>query len=147
MTNLTNLLFASVQLRGTFKVGLGQFASVRYPMFFAVEPKIEWDEYGEVCGQMRAIANSSALCVDLTSANICIQIINPDDFKDATLLANRQARRNIIEDADGDEDMENADKEAAAETRPTKTITNEVAVNVRYLHSTLKLSHPAATRR
>ncbi|EGZ29476.1 hypothetical protein PHYSODRAFT_552782 [Phytophthora sojae] len=93
-----------VQLRGTFKVGLGQFASVRYPMFFAVEPKIEWDEYGE--------------------------IINPDDFKDATLLANRQARRNIIEDADGDEDMESADKEAAAETRPTKTITNEVTVSI-----------------
>ncbi|KAF4027690.1 Cleavage and polyadenylation factor 2 C-terminal [Phytophthora infestans] len=93
-----------VQLRGTFKVGLGQFASVRYPMFFAVESKTEWDEYGE--------------------------IINPDDFKDATLLANRQARRNIIEDADGDEDMENANQEAAVETRPTKTITNEVVVNI-----------------
>lgn len=39
----------SAQLRGTFKVGLGQFAAVRYPMFFATEPKIEWDEYGEVC--------------------------------------------------------------------------------------------------
>lgn len=37
-----------VQLRGTFKVGLGQIAAVRYPMFFATEPKIEWDEYGEV---------------------------------------------------------------------------------------------------
>ncbi|GMF10665.1 unnamed protein product [Phytophthora lilii] len=73
-------------------------------MFFAVEPKIEWDEYGE--------------------------IINPDDFKDATLLANRQARRNIIEDADGDEDMENADQEAAVEARPTKTVTNEVTVNI-----------------
>ncbi|KAG2527396.1 hypothetical protein JM18_003648 [Phytophthora kernoviae] len=94
-----------VQLRGTFKVGLGQFASVRYPMFFAVEPKIEWDEYGE--------------------------IINPDDFKDASLLANRQARRNIIEDAEGDENMENADQEeAVVETRPTKSVTNEVTVNI-----------------
>lgn len=63
--------------------------------------------------------------------HVHVQIINPDDFKDATLLANRQARRNIIEDADGDEDMENADQEAAAETRPTKTVTNEVTVNVR----------------
>ncbi|CAI5731256.1 unnamed protein product [Peronospora destructor] len=93
-----------VQLRGTFKVGLGQFASVRYPMFFAVEPKIEWDEYGE--------------------------IINPDNFKDAALLAIRQARRNIIEDADGDDDMENADQEAAVESRPTKTVTNKVIVNI-----------------
>ncbi|RLN63180.1 hypothetical protein BBJ28_00009742 [Nothophytophthora sp. Chile5] len=93
-----------VQLRGTFKVGLGQFASVRYPMFFAVEPKIEWDEYGE--------------------------IINPDDFKDATLLANRQARRNIIEDADGDVDMENGDQDAVVETRPTKSVTSEVTVNI-----------------
>ncbi|KAL7680025.1 putative ribosomal protein L25 [Plasmopara halstedii] len=93
-----------VQLRGTFKVGLGQLASVRYPMFFAVEPKIEWDEYGE--------------------------IINPEDFKDATLLANRQARRNLIDDADGDEDMESADQEVAAETRPTKSVTSEVVVNI-----------------
>lgn len=62
------------------------------------------------------------------------QIINPNDFKDATLLANRQARRNIIEDADGDEEMENADQEAAVETRPTKTVTNEVVVNVRAQH-------------
>ncbi|TDH68560.1 hypothetical protein CCR75_005669 [Bremia lactucae] len=93
-----------VQLRGTFKVGLGQFASIQHPMFFAVERKIEWDEYGD--------------------------IINPDDFKDATLLANRQARRNIIEDADGDEDMKNAGQDTTIEIRPTKTVTNEIVVNI-----------------
>ncbi|KAF1776916.1 Cleavage and polyadenylation specificity factor subunit 2 [Phytophthora cactorum] len=85
----------------------GRFGAIRIGSVshvLAVEPKVEWDEYGE--------------------------IINPDDFKDATLLANRQARRNIIEDADGDEDMENADQEAAVETRPTKTIINEVVVNI-----------------
>ncbi|KAF1333779.1 Cleavage and polyadenylation specificity factor subunit, partial [Globisporangium splendens] len=93
----------SAQLRGTFKVGLGQFAAVRYPMFFATEPKIEWDEYGEV--------------------------IVPDDFKDATLLANRQARRNLIEDADGDAEMENQEEEQA-DTRPTKTVTSEMTIHI-----------------
>uniref|UniRef100_K3WHC0 Cleavage and polyadenylation specificity factor subunit 2 n=1 Tax=Globisporangium ultimum (strain ATCC 200006 / CBS 805.95 / DAOM BR144) TaxID=431595 RepID=K3WHC0_GLOUD len=95
--------FWVAQLRGTFKVGLGQFAAVRYPMFFATEPKIEWDEYGEV--------------------------IVPDDFKDATLLANRQARRNLIEDADGDAEMENQEEEQA-DTRPTKTVTSEMTIHV-----------------
>ncbi|KAI9911602.1 hypothetical protein PsorP6_009581 [Peronosclerospora sorghi] len=93
-----------VQLRGTFKVGLGQLASVRYPMFFAVEQKNEWDEYGE--------------------------IINPDDFRDSTLIVTRQARRNIIENVDGDENMENAEQEAPVDTRPTKTVMNEVVVNI-----------------
>lgn len=73
-------------------------------MFFATEPKIEWDEYGEV--------------------------IEPDDFKDAALLASRQARRNLMEDADGDAAMENQEEEEA-DTRPTKTVTSEVTVLVR----------------
>jgi hypothetical protein len=103
-------------------------------MFFAVEPKIEWDEYGEVCTHPAYDTMSPALWLSNARCNGCpdaTQIINPDDYKDATLLANRQARRNIIEDAEGDEDMEKADQEAAAETRPTKTITNEVTINVR----------------
>lgn len=58
------------------------------------------------------------------------QIINPDDYKDTSLLANRQSRRNIIDDAEGDVEMGNADQEVAAETRPTKTVTNDVAVKV-----------------
>ncbi|DBA01353.1 TPA: hypothetical protein N0F65_001592 [Lagenidium giganteum] len=89
------------QLRGTFKVGLGQFASVRYPMFFATEKKIEWDEYGE--------------------------IIVPDDYKDMTLAANRPARKGYV-DADGDAEM--AEVEVAQDTRPTKTVTNEVTVMI-----------------
>uniref|UniRef100_M4C192 Cleavage and polyadenylation specificity factor subunit 2 n=1 Tax=Hyaloperonospora arabidopsidis (strain Emoy2) TaxID=559515 RepID=M4C192_HYAAE len=57
-------------------------------------------------------------------------IINPDDYKDASLLASRQARRNLIENEDGDVDMDKANEEAAVETRPTKTVTNEVVVNI-----------------
>jgi len=58
------------------------------------------------------------------------QIINPDEYKDMTLV-NRQARRNIIEDADGDVKMGNAEQEEEAETRPTKSVTSETAVKVR----------------
>ena len=47
------------------------------------------------------------------------------------MLAIRQARRNLIEDANGDVDMDKANEEAAVETRPTKTVTNKVVVNVR----------------
>ncbi|CAK4627387.1 unnamed protein product [Aphanomyces euteiches] len=38
---------ATTQLRGSFKVGFGQFASAKYPMFFTMDTKSEWDEYGE----------------------------------------------------------------------------------------------------
>lgn len=58
-----------------------------------------------------------------------MQIINPDDYKDTALLANRQARRNIIDDAEGDVEMGNAEQEAV-ETRPTKTVTTDVTVKV-----------------
>lgn len=70
---------------------------------------------------------------------ICEQIINPDDFKDAKLLANRQARRNIIEDAERDEDMENAGQDTTIDTRPTKTVTNEIVVNVRRVSRILSI--------
>lgn len=65
------------------------------------------------------------------------QIINPDEYKDMTLL-NRQARRNIIEDADGDVKMGNAEQEEEVETRPTKSVTSEITVKVR-----LALPHPS----
>lgn len=91
------------QLRGSFKVGFGQIASVRYPMFFATEPKIEWDEYGE--------------------------IIKPEDFKDSSLIAARQSRKGFF-DADGDVDMGKEEVELAHETRPTKTVTNQLTIIV-----------------
>lgn len=57
------------------------------------------------------------------------QVIEPDDYKDAALLASRQARRNLLEAADGDAEMETAEEEKA-DTRPTKTVTNEITINV-----------------
>lgn len=70
----------------------------------------------------------------------CTQVIQPDDYKDAALLASRQARRNLIEDADGDAEMENAEEEKV-DTRPTKTVTSEITVNVRAISLKYSVRH------
>jgi cleavage and polyadenylation specificity factor subunit 2 len=84
-------------------------------MFFAPEPKVEWDEYGE--------------------------IISPDDFRDTSLASSRQARKQLTEDGDGDENMEDEEEEndeEVVDTRPTKTVTEEVTITVRCLVWTLR---------
>lgn len=62
------------------------------------------------------------------------QVIQPDDYKDAALLASRQARRNLMEDAEADAEMKSAEEEQA-DTRPTKTVTNEMTIHVSGLHT------------
>ncbi|RHY26825.1 hypothetical protein DYB32_007250 [Aphanomyces invadans] len=51
---------APMQLRGSFKVGFGQFTTPKYPMFFTMDTKCEWDEYGEVGSHDVAYINSTA---------------------------------------------------------------------------------------
>ncbi|KAF0698246.1 Aste57867_11121 [Aphanomyces stellatus] len=83
---------APTQLRGSFKVGFGQFASAKFPMFFTMDAKSEWDEYGE---------------------NIRV-----DDFKELghqNKARMRKAKSNLTENVD----MEDED---VADSRPMKTV-------------------------
>ncbi|GLD93417.1 hypothetical protein PINS_up002009 [Pythium insidiosum] len=106
-----NPVVKDTPLRGSFKLGLGQIASVRHPMFFAPEPKVEWDEYGE--------------------------IIAPEDFKDTTLSGSRHSKRSGFssnekgdEDVDMEDDEDDEEAEAVIDTRPTKTVTDDMVIMI-----------------
>ncbi|KDO26595.1 hypothetical protein SPRG_07999 [Saprolegnia parasitica CBS 223.65] len=99
----------SAQMRGSFKVGFGQFATARYPMFFAIETKSEWDEYGEA--------------------------IQPEAFKDLTQTAKSRKRKATSSAEDGataDVNMGNDDDDAenGGENRPMKTVFSSSIVEV-----------------
>ncbi|ETV83179.1 hypothetical protein, variant 3 [Aphanomyces astaci] len=95
---------APMQLRGSFKVGFGQFATAKFPMFFTMDTKCEWDEYGE--------------------------IIRVDEFKDvhqakARLRKAKAASSSSKEDVDmgnGDDEDDDVNGLAAADRRPMKTV-------------------------
>ncbi|OQR96138.1 cleavage and polyadenylation specificity factor subunit [Achlya hypogyna] len=99
----------SAQMRGAYKAGFGQFASARYPMFFAIEPKVEWDEYGEA--------------------------IQPEAFKDLTQMAKSRKRKakgnNKAEDGTADVNMgDEDDATGGGDNRPMKTVFTTKAVTV-----------------
>ncbi|RHY09697.1 hypothetical protein DYB25_005926 [Aphanomyces astaci] len=117
----TNAPAAPMQLRGSFKVGFGQFATAKFPMFFTMDTKCEWDEYGEV---------------------ECVQIIRVDEFKDvhqakARLRKAKAASSSSKEDVDmgnGDDEDDDVNGLAAADRRPMKTVHSSQHIFVRYLN-------------
>ncbi|ETW02661.1 hypothetical protein, variant [Aphanomyces invadans] len=92
---------APMQLRGSFKVGFGQFTTPKYPMFFTMDTKCEWDEYGE--------------------------IIRVDEFKDvsqakARLRNKSKSSSENVNMGNDDDDDDDGDLAAAADRRPMKTL-------------------------
>ncbi|OQS02113.1 cleavage and polyadenylation specificity factor subunit [Thraustotheca clavata] len=110
-TTIVPLDKPTAQLRGSFRVGFGQFATARYPMFFAMEHKCEWDEYGEA--------------------------IQPDEFKELTSTAKSRKRKGKAKDGTEDVNMEANEDDADTggadevnENRPMKTLYSTTTVDI-----------------
>ena len=86
------------QLRGSYKVGFGQFASSKFPMYFYVEPKVQFDEYG--------------------------QIVQASDFVDPTSKKPQAAqRRKMLQIEEDAMDVEGEEEARVEENKPTKAVT------------------------
>jgi len=114
------------QLRGSFKVGFGQFATSKYPMFFTLEPKTEWDEYGEVVHIF--------ILYKLLHWILYPKLIKPEDYKDLLNSRHRRTGKSFAGegegDAEGDVDMEEPDDATPVDNRPMKTVSSTVTVKV-----------------
>ncbi|RHZ11433.1 hypothetical protein DYB37_002372 [Aphanomyces astaci] len=123
----TNAPAAPMQLRGSFKVGFGQFATAKFPMFFTMDTKCEWDEYGEVLVPFLLLPCVLDTLIDKVE---CVQIIRVDEFKDvhqakARLRKAKAASSSSKEDVDmgnGDDEDDDVNGLAAADRRPMKTV-------------------------
>ncbi|KAF0713720.1 hypothetical protein AaE_011724 [Aphanomyces astaci] len=127
-----------MQLRGSFKVGFGQFATAKFPMFFTMDTKCEWDEYGEVLFLLLPCVLDT-----LIDKVECVQIIRVDEFKDvhqakARLRKAKAASSSSKEDVDmgnGDDEDDDVNGLAAADRRPMKTVHSSQHIFVRIVVS------------
>lgn len=114
----------TTQLRGTYKVGFGQFATPKYPLYYFMEHKMDWDAYGQTINTedyMDRIAKKKSQA-SRRQKDFNIQF-DEDPLHDTT------KRKELQDKTDEEDDDEETTEDA--KIVPTKTVHKNVQLNIK----------------